>query len=336
MSAGWHKVSGMKHVVIETTGPPAAVAQVRAAASLGMPPGHVRLRMLYAPVNPADLNYIEGTYGKKPVLPAVPGIEGAGRIEELGEGVTGLTAGQLAIPLSGMGCWAEEIVRPAGEVFPLPDNIDPRQASMLRVNPATAYGLLHATGSLPRGAWVVQNAASSGAGHCVIQLARHLGLRTLNLVRRPESVAACTALGADAVLVDAPEAAAAARALTDFQPPALALNAVGGDSAIRLMDLLALQGTMVTYGAMSRQAVKVPNRFLIFKELHLRGFWLTRWLESARAEEGRAIYTELAALVAAGKMQQPVAAEYPLSDIAGALRHAATSARGGKVLLKLA
>ncbi len=325
----------MKQILFERTGDPAGVAELRDAPSSVLPPGHVRLRMLFAPVNPADLNYIEGTYGKKPVLPAVPGIEGVGRIAEIGEGVTGLTAGSLAIQLGGMGCWAEEIVRPADEVLVLPDNIDPRQAAMLRVNPATAWGLLHAAGTLPCGAWVVQNAASSGAGHSVIQLARHLGLRTLNLVRRAESTAACAALGADAVLVDDTNAAAAARALPGFQAPALGLNAVGGDSAIRVMDLLAPGGTMVTYGAMSRQPVKVPNGFLIFKDVRLRGFWLTQWLESAPREEVRAMYEKLAALMAAGKMQQSVAAEYPLSEIAAALRHAATGARGGKVLLRI-
>ena len=292
--------------------------------------------MLYAPVNPADLNYIEGTYGRKPVLPAVPGIEGVGRITEIGEGVTGLTNGALAIQLGGMGCWAEEIVRPADKVYALPDNIDPRQAAMLRVNPATAWGLLHITGELPRGSWVVQNAASSGAGHCVIQLAQHLGLRTLNLVRRAESAADCTALGADAVLTDDTSAAAAARALPDFQAPALALNAVGGDSAIRVMDLLASGGTMVTYGAMSRQPVKIPNGFLIFKDVRLRGFWFTRWLESAPRDEVHAMYEKLAALMSAGRLRQEVAAEYPLHDIAAALRHAATAARGGKVLLRIA
>ena len=233
-------------------------------------------------------------------------------------------------------CWSEEMVRPAAEVFALPDGIDPRQAAMLRVNPATAWGLLHITGELPRGAWVVQNAASSGAGHCVIQLARHLGLRSLNLVRRAESAAECTALGADAVLVDDTGAATAARALPDFQAPSLALNAVGGESAIRTMDLLAPGGTIVTYGAMSRQPVKVPNGFLIFKDVRLRGFWFTRWLESAPRDEVHAMYGTLAALMVAGQLQQQVAAEYPLSEIAAALRHAATAARGGKVLLQIA
>jgi trans-2-enoyl-CoA reductase len=325
----------MKQVIIESTGSPTEVAEVRDAPFSPLPPGHVRLRMKFAPVNPADLNFMEGTYGKKPVLPAVPGIEGVGEIVETAADVSNLHPGRLAIPLGGMGCWTEEMVRPAADVFVLPEGIDSRQAAMLRVNPATAWGLLHAAGPLPAGAWVVQNAASSNCGHCVIQLARHLGLRTLNLVRRPESAAACTAAGADAVFTDDAEAVAAARALPGFTAPVLALNAVGGESALRLMDLLAPGGTMFTYGAMSRQPVKVPNSFLIFKDLRLRGYWFTKRLETMTPEEVRGLYSNLAALVVAGKLHQPVAAEYPLTEISAALQHAAGSARGGKILLRL-
>ncbi|HEX2750341.1 MAG TPA: 2-enoyl thioester reductase domain-containing protein [Verrucomicrobiales bacterium] len=325
----------MKHVFFENTGDPAAVVQWKDSPPPLLIPGHVRLQMLYSPVNPADLNFIAGHYGKKPELPSTPGMEGVGRITEIGEGVAGLTPGQLAIPLGGMGCWAEEIVRPAESVFALPEGIDPRQAAMLRVNPATAWGLLHAGGPLPKGAWVAQNAGSSAAGHCVIQLARHLGLRTLSLVRREESIAECTDLGGDAALLDSTEAVTAARALPGFALPALALNAVSGDSAVRLMDLLGPGGTMVTYGAMSRQPVKVPNGFLIFKGIHLRGFWVTQWLESAPADEVRMIYRELAELVVTGAIRQTIAAEYPLQEIKTALVHATASARGGKVIVKI-
>ncbi len=329
------KLRRMKHVSFENTGEPGLVVQWKDSSPPLLISGHVRVQMLYSPVNPADLNFIAGHYGKKPELPATPGMEGVGRITEIGEGVEGLSEGQLVIPLGGMGCWAEEIMRPAKSVFVLPEGIDPRQAAMLRVNPATAWGLLHSSGILPKGAWVVQNAGSSAAGHCVIQLARHLGLRTLSLVRREESIAECMDLGGDAALVDSTETVAAARALPGFDAPVLALNAVSGDSAIRLMDLLAPGGTMVTYGAMSRQPVKVPNGFLIFKGIHLRGFWVTQWLESAAAEEVRAIYGKLAGLVAAGQMRQAIAAEYPLQEIKAAVERASASARGGKVIVKI-
>jgi trans-2-enoyl-CoA reductase len=325
----------MKQILFERTGIPGEVAQIRESPSPLLRGGQVRLKMLFSPVNPADLNYISGTYGKKPELPAVPGMEGVGKIEELGEGVTGLRMGQLAIPLGGMGCWAQEIVRPGEKVFPLPEGIDPRQAAMLRVNPATAWGLLHAAGPLPAGSWVVQNAGSSAAGHCVIQVGRHLGLRTLSLVRRDESIAGCKEIGGDAALPDSLEAVAEAKVLM-AEPPQLALNAVGGDSAVRLMSLLGAGGTMVTYGAMSLQPVKVPNGFLIFKDVRLRGFWVTKWLESAPEAEVRVLYEKLAGLVLEGKLAQPIAAEYALCDIHSALRHAGENSKGGKVIVRIA
>jgi trans-2-enoyl-CoA reductase len=92
---------------------------------------------------------------------------------------------------------------------------------------------------------------------------------------------------------------------------------------------------MVTYGAMARQPVKVPNGFLIFKDVRLRGFWLTRWLEQAPREEVISLYQKLSGLVAAGALKQTIAAEYPLTEIGEALQSAARDARGGKVLLRL-
>jgi len=297
--------------------------------------GEVRLRMRFAPINPADLNFISGTYGTKAQRPAVPGMEGCGVIEAVGPGADSLPVGRLAMPLRPLGCWAESIVLPARDVLCLPEELDARQAAMLRVNPATAWGLLHGTGLPAPGSWILQNAGSSAAAHCVIGLARHLGLRTLSLIRRPESAAACHAAGADAVLPDDEEALAAAAALPGFHAGSLALNAVGGDSALRLMNLLQAGGRLLTYGAMGRQPLKVPNGLLIFKGLELSGFWLSRWLASLPEEEMPKLYGHLAMLAAAGVIHQPVAAIYPLSSVTEALRHAASAGRGGKILLQL-
>src|SRR5690606_20781656 len=117
--------------------------------------------------------------------------------------------------------------------------------------------------------------------------------------------------------------------------PLRAFNAVGGDSALRLMGLLAHGGTMITYGAMGRQPVKVPASLSIFRDLRVRGFWVTRWVESMAHSEAAALYARLGGLVRDGSLRQPVAAVYPLERIADALAHAAQSARDGKILLDL-
>ena len=325
----------MKYASISTTGPAADTIGLAECAPPIPGPGEVSIRMAWAPVNPADLNWIEGTYGTQPELPGTPGIEGSGIVLACGEGVTSLRPGQPVISLHGLGTWSQVIVRQAEHVLALPDGTDLQQAAMLRVNPATAWHLLHTRGPLPPGTWVLQNAASSALGHCVISLARHLGLRTVSLVRRPESIPGILAAGGDAAWLDEAASVAPVRELLEKSPAPLALNAVGGESATRLMDWLAPGGTMVTVGAMARQPLKVANRFLIFKGLHLTGFWLTRWMESADAGEIRALYTRLAGLLHDGALHQPVAATYSLTEIKEALMHAATSSRGGKILLHL-
>ena len=144
-------------------------------------PGEVAIRMLAAPINPADLNVIEGTYGELPPLPATIGNEGASEILALGPGVENLRVGQKVLPLA-FSTWTSELILPAKNAIPLPDDIDIHQASMLTVNPATAWRLLHDFASLQPGDWIAQNAANSGVGRAVIQLARHFGFRTLNAV----------------------------------------------------------------------------------------------------------------------------------------------------------
>ena len=161
-------------------------------------------------------------------------------------------------------------------------------------------------------------------------MAKALGLRTLNYVRRPEAIPPLEALGADSVRLDEAESA-------DPPPgrPALAFNAVGGDSATRLMDLLADGGKLITYGAMSRQALKVPNKFLLFKGIELHGLWVTRWLRLAGREQVREAYGFLASLMAAGRLQMAVEAAYPLEQAAEAIRHARTDRRSGKIVLTM-
>ncbi len=330
----------MSQLLIPRTGPPAEVTELHPQDPPPPGPGEVLVRMLAASINPADLNFIEGTYGSKPPLPCVPGMEGAGVIESLGEGVLAgfphLREGAPVLPLLTPGNWAKWRVLPADRIFVLPDGIDPLQAALLRVNPPTACGLLHGPGAPEAGSWVVQNAASSAAGHCVIQIAKLLGMHTLNFVRRPESIPLCAGLGADLVFMDDADGLAAAKAaLTERRvpPPKLALNAVGGDSALRLMDLLGAGGTHITYGAMARQPLKVPNGLLIFKALTLRGFWLTLWKASVKPEGMDKLYHQLSQWVVSGQLRQEIAATYPVENYREALTHAAQSSRNGKILL---
>lgn len=298
--------------------------------------GEVLIRMKAAPINPADINFVQGVYGVKPVLPhSRAGLEGCGVVEE--SHAEGFRKGDEVILLRGVGSWSEFAAVPAVNVMKLPVKVDPVQAAMLKVNPLTALRMLEGFVSLTPGDWVVQNAANSGVGRCIIQLAREMGVKTVNFVRRPDELRdELTALGADLVVgEDDEDVVKNTLERLDGKRPVLASNAVGGESALRLMDMLAPGGSMVTYGAMSRKSIKVPNGFLIFKGIRLEGLWVTQWLKNAPAPDIEAAYDKLARLMADGRLKQAVDTVFPLSDVRRAVEKAQEEFRSGKVVLSM-
>lgn len=301
-----------------------------------MPPAarEVLLAGEFAPINPADLNILEGKYGELPDLPAVVGNEGSARVIACGAEVSHLQPGDLVLPMQ-RGSWCQVRNVQADDVIALPPDTDPQQAAMLAVNPATALLLLREVRTLRPGDWVVQNAANSGVGRCVIQIARELGLRTLSFVRRPELVPELQALGGDAILLEDADVRSAVKEICGRERPVLALNSVGGASALQLANLLAPGGIMATFGAMSRQPLKIPNGLLIFKDLRFQGFWLTRWLRQVSRERKVALYQDLARWINAGKLHQPVERVFPLGELPSAIEASAREKRGGKILLDL-
>ena len=317
------------------TGNPAEVLELieRPLAPLH---GHeVRVAMRYAPVNPADINFIEGNYGRAAHPPAIPGHEGCGEVEEVGPDVVSLKPGDVVIPLLGAGCWAQHMTAAEHHFALLPGGIDRVQAAMLRINPVTAWHLLTQHVELEPGAWVIQNAANSGVGRAVIQIAKARGLKTLNFVRRPELVSEMLELGADVVVLDNDEGLLSAKAVLEGQTVQLAANAVGGDSAIRLMDLLSPEGMMVTYGAMSRRSLKVPNKFLIFKNLRLHGLWITKWFEKASSAELYQALEPLAKMILDGTLYTATEEVIPMKEHRRAMQRAMEGGRKGKVILDL-
>jgi trans-2-enoyl-CoA reductase len=320
----------------DQTGNPAEVLQLRERVLTPLSGHEVRVRMRYAPVNPADLNFIEGTYGRAAHPPCIPGHEGCGEVEEVGEAVVSLAKGDVVIPLLGTGCWTQHLTAPEHHFAKLPPQIDRVQASMLRINPVTAWALLKHYTDLEPGSWVAQNASNSGVGRALIQLARHFGLRTLNFVRRPELIDELKTLGADAVVLDNDEGVVEAKNIIGNEPVKLATNAVGGDSAIHLMDILSSEGILVTYGAMSRRSLKVPNKFLIFKNLQLHGLWITKWFENASTPELRDVLDPLTALIEKGDLVTAVDQIVSLADFKQAITRAQEGSRHGKVILDLA
>jgi trans-2-enoyl-CoA reductase len=321
--------------VYETHGNPAEVLRLVKLPQPEPGPADVVVKMSAAPINPADLNAIEGKYPIKAPLPATPGMEGAGVVIEVGSAVRDLEVGTQVILPHSFGTWREVAVIAADKLVAVPAEIDPIQAAMLKVNPITAWRMLHDFVSLKPGEWLIQNAANSGAGQCAIQIARVLGFKTVNVVRRAELVEELRSLGGDVVLVDGENLRDEVAAATGKAPIQLALNAVGGENALRVAKCLASDGTMVTYGAMSLQPLCVPNGMFIFKNLRFTGFWVNKWYDAATREQRAETFAPLFDMAKRGLLRTKVEATYSLDEAHAAIAHASQSRRGGKIVFQL-
>jgi NADPH:quinone reductase-like Zn-dependent oxidoreductase len=293
--------------------------------------GEVLLRIDCAPVNPADVNVLEGKYGSLPMLPCVPGVEGVATVALSRSACIG--EGQRVLVPAGLGSWRCWATCGAQKLVRVDPGVPLEQAAMLRINPATADCMLREFVALGRGDVIVQNAANSGVGRSVIQIARVMGLKTVNVVRRPELIDELVAIGADHVILEGEQLSSRIRERAGGHSLKLGLNAVGGESALGIAGALADGGTLVTYGAMGRQPIRVPNGFLIFKNIHFCGFWVSRWYGTAEPEAVSQMFKRLMAMAVDGTLHTPVAGRYPLSQIRAAIEHAQAPMRTGKVLL---
>lgn len=321
-------------IVYHEHGKPEDVLQVEEKEIADLQPHEVLVEMKAAPINPADLNMIEGKYAIRPELPAVPGTEGAGVVVATGSAVRELKTGTLVLPPNSFGSWREAGVVAADKLIVVPEGISPEQAAMLKVNPPTAWRMLHDVVTLNPGNWVLQNAANSGVGVAVIQIAKTLGLRTLNVVRRPELIDELKDIGADVVVCDSDELPKQIAGFTGGAKIMLALNAVGGESALHLANSLGRGGTIVTYGAMSRQPLRIPNGLLIFKDLRWRGFWVTQWYQQATKAERDEMFAHLFPLAERGILKTKIEKAYPIQEVKQAIGHAQQGGRAGKILFE--
>ena len=315
-------------------GKPADVLNIKRRPRPKPGQGDILLEMLAAPINPADLNVIEGKYGELPQLPAVIGNEGVGRVIAVGPNANGFSLGDLVLPMR-RGTWTQFMLTDAATAHRLPPQMNAFQAAMLTINPASAWGMLNSFVHLQKGDWVLQNAGNSAVGQCVIQIARSRGWRTLNVVRRADVIADLKALGADEVVLEGGDLREISAEICGGQRPSLGLNAVGGASALNLANALADFGVLVTYGAMARQPLKIPNGLLIFRNLEFKGFWASRWLRSLPPARATKMWDSLAKLSIGGELRVPIHRVFPLAELWAAVQEAATENRNGKVLLDL-
>ena len=286
----------------------------------------VLVSMLASPVNPADINMIQGVYPVKPELPAVGGNEGVCKVLEVGEGVVGFQQGDWAVPsFSGWGTWQTHKICSFKDLHKIKNNIPLIGAATLSVNPCTAYRMLKDFECLNKGDVVLQNGANSCVGKAVIQISRILGFQTVNIVRNRPNIDELrhnlVELGATHVITDEfvrkPEMK---QFMKELPKPKLAFNCVGGKPTADLLKYIDKEGTLVTYGGMSKHPLMVPAGPLIFKNVKLRGYWMTKWnKDNMGSAEKSEMWDFLCDLLLKGELKPPTHRLVPLENFKDAV-----------------
>ncbi|KAL4189415.1 hypothetical protein AMTRI_Chr08g206960 [Amborella trichopoda] len=261
-----------KAVIYEQQGQPDQVTRVVDLPAVELKENDVCIKMLAAPINPSDINRIEGVYPVRPPVPAVGGYEGVGEIYALGSAVRNLSVGDWVIPSPpSSGTWQTYIVKEANALHKVRKDIPMEYAATITVNPLTALRMME---------------------------------DFVKLTSAEEVKNRLKKLGADEVFTESQlEVKNIKSLLGNLSEPVLGFNCVGGNAASLVLKFLRQGGTMVTYGGMSKKPITVSTSSFIFKDLSLRGFWLQNWMTSHRADECRVMIDYILDLVHEGKFK---------------------------------
>jgi len=219
-------------------------------AEAGQPgKGEVLLRHTAIGVNFIDIYVREGAYPLM-TLPGTPGMEAAGVVEAVGEGVSDLAVGQrVAYVMTAPGAYCEKRIVPAERMVPLPDDIDDRAAAAMMLKGMTAERLLHKTTRAAAGDTVLVHAAAGGVGQILVAWAKSLGCTVIGTVGSEAKVAIARAAGADHIIVSATEDVAEKVAgITNGKGCRYIYDGVGKDTFDVSLMAIAKYGHLVSFG----------------------------------------------------------------------------------------
>lgn len=328
----------MKAVRFAQYGEPAKVLTVQECPLPEPGKGEVRVRMLASPVNPSDLLFVRGQYaGVQPHFPSPVGFEGVGMVDALGPQVDRPAPGQRVVVINGKGGnWVDYAVVPAHDLLPAPDNLPDEQVACFTVNPASAILMLRHVLAIPKREWLLQSAASGELGRMIIRLAKHDGIRTINVVHRREAVAELQRLGANAVIVSTEGPIdEQVRRIVGPQGVQYAIDPVVGETGTQMYQALGEEGRMLVYGSLTGEPIRVgaDPRFILAGHRILEVFWLGYWLPRLDETARRRLVQEIVTLMREGILVTSAARPFSLDEIGTAVTQAEATGRQGKILL---
>ncbi|MFV2034582.1 MAG: NAD(P)H-quinone oxidoreductase [Halocynthiibacter sp.] len=296
--------------------------------------GEILIRLAYAGVNRPDALQRAGAYAPPPTASDLPGLEGAGHIAAIGEGVTGLAIGDAVCALLPGGGYAEYVATAATHALPVPKGMGLKEAACLPETFFTVWSNVFERGGLEAGERFLVHGGSSGIGTTAIQLAHAFGARVFTTAGSDAKCEVCKTLGAERAInyrqqdfVEILRAEGGANLILDM---------VGGDYIPRNVKALADDGRLVQIAFLNGPKVELNFAQIMMRRLTLTGSTLRPQSDLAKAKIARALREKVWPLLDTGRVAPVMDSEFALGDAAAAHTRLESSDHIGKIVLKLA
>ncbi|QXT39136.1 NADPH:quinone oxidoreductase family protein [Gymnodinialimonas ceratoperidinii] len=294
-------------------------------------PGQVRIRIHACGVNFGDLLMVKGTYQETPALPFTLGMEVAGEVDALGEGVTSPAIGTRVAVFEGAGGMAESGVFSAERCVEIPDAMPFEEAAGFIVAYGTSHLALTDRAHLKKGERLLVLGAAGGVGLTAVELGAAMGAEVIAVARGAEKLAVAKAAGATHVLdSDTADLRAEVKALGGAD---VVYDAVGGDGFKAAMRATNPGGRIIVIGFASGDVPKIPANHLLVKNIDVIGFYWGGYLTWAPERLSRSL-GDLMAMYEAGKLSPHIGAVKPLDAAGEALELLRSRKVTGKVVVK--
>jgi NADPH:quinone reductase len=334
MDAPGRSESSMKALVCTAFGPLDALA-VSDVAAPQPGPGQVAIDVHAAALNYPDALMVQGRYQIKPAVPFVPGLEVAGVVAALGDGVDGLSPGDRVIAWLDHGGLAERCIADARHLIRMPDAMAFDEGAALPITYCTTIHALTTRADLRAGETLLVLGAAGGVGTAAIQVGKALGARVIAVASTPEKLALCRELGADELVGAGPERLKdEVMALTGGKGADVVYDPVGGAWAEAAFRALRWRGRFLVVGFASGEIPRLPLNLALLQERDIRGvFWGSAAQRDPAAQRG---YVErLLQWHATGAIRPAIRERVPLEDAAGAMARLMGRQALGKIVVRV-
>jgi NADPH:quinone reductase len=323
----------MRYVAAREPGPPEVLAIAQTAVPTPKA-GEVLIEVGYAGVNRPDCIQRAGHYPPPPDASPIIGLEVAGKIVTVGDGVSAWQVGDSVCALTPGGGYAEYCTTPASCCLPLPRGLYALEAASLPENYFTVWNNVFDRAHLASGETILIHGGSGGIGLSAIQLAKAFGARAIATVGSSDKAKFCRDIGADHVInYREQDFVAEVAKLTDKRGVDVVLDMVGGDYIEKNLRCLALEGRMVIIAFLQGSKVTVDWRNIMMKRLTITGSTLRASPQARKAEIAVSLRQKVWPLFEDGRLRSVVYKVFPLAQAAEAHRLMESSAHIGKIML---